>query len=87
MSEYMFGVSRVRPTRAAVRKMEKIAKEHDACLIEVDLPGTGYQRWFCAPNLGFPFDRATSDGVRADMERAGLLDEDGELLEEHVAAE
>ncbi len=72
MSEYMFGVSRTKPTRAVAKKMERIAKRHGAYLVEASLPGTGYQRWFCTRNYGAPFDQCTSDAVYADMRAAGI---------------
>lgn len=67
MSQHMFGVSRVRITRAQARKLERIAKCHGACLVEADISGIGYQRWFAGPNLGFPFDRTISQAVAADI--------------------
>lgn len=85
MSRHMFGVSRVRPTRAAAKRMQAVADKHGADLVEVTLPGTGYQRWFEGPNRGFPFDKAMSDAVWADLERAGVVDADGKLVERAVA--
>lgn len=73
MSEYMFGVSRQKPTRKAAGIMERIAKHHGAGLIEANIPGTGYQRWFAGPNLGHPFDRALSEAVYGDLVKAGIL--------------
>lgn len=73
MSEYMFGVSRQKPTRKAAKKMEQIAKQHGAYLVEATIPGTGYQRWFAGPNLGNPFDQRMSNDVNADLVKAGIL--------------
>jgi hypothetical protein len=67
MSEYMFGVSRERPTRKIARKMNAVAKKHGACLVESVLPGTGYQRWFCGPNRGEPFNGAMAKAVLTDI--------------------
>ena len=69
MSEFMFGVSRVKVSRQLARKLQQIAKRHGAYLVEANLPGTGYQRWFCAPNLGHPFDNARAESVAADIAR------------------
>lgn len=81
MSEYMFGVSRQKPTRKAAKKMEQIAKRAGAYLVEATIPGTGYQRWFVGPNLGNPFDQRMSNDVYADLVKAGILiDTGGELL-------
>ena len=73
MSEYMFGVSRQKPTRKAAKVMEQIAKRHGAGLIEARIPGTGYQRWFAGPNLGHPFDSAMSKAVYEELVKAGIL--------------
>lgn len=70
MSEYMFGVSRQKPAARTARRMDQIAKREGAYLVEAMLPGTGYQRWFCAPNLGSPFD-----GDRARRVHAALVAE------------
>jgi hypothetical protein len=72
MSEFMFGVSRTKPTRRDSRKIERIAKRHGATFVEANLPGTGYQSWFSAPNLGSPFDQERAAAVAVDLETAGL---------------
>lgn len=72
MSEYHFGVSRVRILRRDAKEIERIAKKHGVTFIETTLPGTGYQRWFAGPNLGYPFDKALSDAVYADMDASGV---------------
>lgn len=69
MSEYCFGVSTTRPTRAIARKLERIARRHGAVMIEIEDPGSGYKRWFVGPNRGDPFDRALADAVAADVDR------------------
>lgn len=74
MSEFMFGVSRVKVARKVARKMNAIAKRHGAYLVEADLPGTGYQRWFCKRNEGAPFDGNTARAVEAEIAAAGLLE-------------
>jgi hypothetical protein len=89
MSEYLFGVSRQKPTRKAAKKMEQIAKRHGAWLIEARIPGTGYQRWFASPNLGDPFDRARAKRVHDDLVKAGIYiaDSDYPLSPAHMAKE
>lgn len=77
MSEFMFGVSREKPTRKGAKLMERTAKKHDAYLVEATLPGTGYQRWFCARNLGDPFDRQRASNVIGELRAIGVLDDDG----------
>lgn len=85
MSQHMYGVSRVRPTRAAAKRMQSIAARHESDLVEATLPGTGYQRWFTGPNMGHPFDAAMSRAVADDLRRAGIYDDDGQLAEQHRA--
>lgn len=60
----MFGVSRQKPSRRDAKRIARIAKLHGAYLVEATIPGTGYQRWFCAPNLGSPFHAYPVDTQR-----------------------
>lgn len=76
MSEFMFGVSRAKPTRKDAKRMERIARKHGCSLIEGTFPGDGYKRWFAGPNRGHPFDQALADAVYADLEAAGLAGEE-----------
>ena len=85
MSEYMFGVSKIKPTRKAARQIDKIAKRHDAYLVEAVIPGSGYLRWFCAPNMGSPFDSARSKAVHDELRAAGIYDGES-LAERHHAS-
>jgi hypothetical protein len=73
MSEYLFGVSRG-PARLGkhYNAVEKIANLHEATVVECEVPGTGYQRWFAGPNRGEPFDRKMAVAVAADLAAAGL---------------
>lgn len=75
MSEYMFGVSRSKPSRRDAARMDRIAKRHGARLVEATIPGIGYQRWFAGPNLGFPFDAAMASAVCDDLRAAGLMED------------
>lgn len=72
MSQFMFGISRQKPTRKEAKIMERAAKAEGCDFIEADLPGTGYQRWFAGPNMGFPFDRDMANRVKARIEKAGV---------------
>ena len=74
MSSFLFQVSTRRPSRKDARRMRQIASRHGATLIEADLI-EGYRRWFCAPNLGHPFDTAVSRAVADDLRHAGLIDD------------
>jgi hypothetical protein len=85
MREYMFGVSRQKPSRKAAKTMERIAKKHGAYLVETRLPGTGYQRWFAGPNLGSPFDRQLSHAIHEDLVAAGILLSTGDLAPSAMA--
>lgn len=73
MSEFMFGVSRQKPTRRIAKQLEKIAARHDAYLVEANLPGTGYQRWFAARNVGDTSNSKRSKAVHADLVAAGIV--------------
>lgn len=75
MSEYMFGVSRSKLSRRDAARMARIAKRHGAYLVEATIPGTGYQRWFAGPNLGFPHDAAMASAVFADLRAVGLMED------------
>jgi hypothetical protein len=77
MSEFMFGVGRGAPKNQ--RRINAIAKRHDAYLVVADIPGEGVKHWFCAPNMGHPFDAATAKAVKDDLRAAGLADADGVL--------
>lgn len=66
MSEYMFGVSRRKPSRKDAKKMERVAERHGCTFVEANLP-EGYRRWFAAPNRGAPFDRQTENAVMAEL--------------------
>lgn len=88
MSEFMFGVSRQKPTRRIAKQMEQIAKRHGAYLIETRLPGTGYQRWFATRNLGDQFNHNRALAVHGDLIGAGIEVETakGYELAEHAKA-
>jgi hypothetical protein len=88
MSEFMFGVSRQKPTRRIAKQLEKIAARHDAYLVEANLPGTGYQRWVAARNAGDPFNSNRSKAVHADLVAAGIVvpTDNGYELAKHARA-
>ncbi|HWA76288.1 MAG TPA: hypothetical protein VG937_28310 [Polyangiaceae bacterium] len=70
-NSFIFGVHRGSGAKLkpALRKIyDRAAKKHGAQLIEATLPGVGYQRWFTAPNLGAPFDRAIERAVYSEIE-------------------
>lgn len=63
MSEYMFGITRIRPTAQVAEQLDRICREEG---------GTGFQwcgqagvkmGWFTGPNRGAPFDRNLRDRV------------------------
>ena len=68
----MFGVCRVRTTKAQARRLEAIARRHDVSFVEMVGPDRAYLSWFDGPNRGEPFDRALAKAVREDVEREGL---------------
>jgi hypothetical protein len=72
MSEYMFGVGRGKVTAAKAKKVNAIAKKHNAWFITANIPGDGHKYWFAGPNLGHPFDKAMAEAVYADLDVAGI---------------
>lgn len=70
MSEHHFGVGQGRPKHA--RRIESIAKKHDAAFTWAELPGEGWRYWFSCRNNGFPFDRDTERAVKGALEAVGL---------------
>jgi len=73
MSDFMFSPSRKKVTRGQARELERIAKSHGAVFVEVEgAQFGGYQSWFCAANLGFPFDDRRAADVAADVAAAGI---------------
>lgn len=73
MSTFIFGVHRgpkAKLSARARRAYERAARANGARFIEAILPGIGYQRWFTAPNLGHPFDRATERAVYGEIDRS-----------------
>lgn len=78
MSEFHFGVGRGEVDDSICAQVCKIAKKHGATFINPRLP-EGWRYWFAGQNRGNPFDRALSDAVWSDLEKAGLVTEDGKL--------
>ena len=69
---FMFGVGRTRPSKRDAVTIGRIAAEHGATFIQVELPGTGYQHWFESRNRGEPFNRDRADRVYASLAAAGV---------------
>lgn len=65
--EYMFGVVRGEVTLREYRRCSAIARKHGASFTGGNLPGTGPQHWFTAPNRGAPFDGQTARDVMAEV--------------------
>lgn len=85
MSTYHFGLGNGRVKASIVKQAERIAKRHDAYFVATTLPGQGHRFWFSGPNLGFPFDRAMAQAVKADLVAAGIADENSFIAEKHLA--
>ena len=73
MSQYLFGVSKHRPTRKQAEKIEAIAGKHNVDFYQAQLPGVGYQSWFGGPNRGHPFDEQLARAVLDDIREAGIV--------------
>lgn len=85
MSTYHFGLGNGRVKTTIVKKVERIAKRHNAYFVATTLPGERPRYWFSGPNLGFPFDRAMAQAVKADLVAAGIADENSFIAEKHLA--
>ena len=75
MNEYLFGSGNSHVSDTLGRKINRIAKRHDATFVWAKMP-EGWRYWFAARNCGNPHDQATRDAVYADLaaaERAGEL--------------
>lgn len=65
MSEYLFGVTREKLSARECKRRDRICCEEGGWgYTQANIPGTGWQGWFSAPNRGSPFD--------ADLERRVL---------------
>jgi hypothetical protein len=68
MSEsYIFGFGRGKVSGKMRRRIDAIAKRHEATFISAALPD-GHAHWFFTRNLGHPFDLAVRNAVFADLE-------------------
>lgn len=72
MSEYMFGVGRVRVSEELGMRIDNIARKYGASFVWTFLPGEGYRYWFACPNQGDPFDKATRDAVIAALNNENI---------------
>lgn len=72
MSEYMWGNTYNKPTRAKAKKMDRICRDeggyglNEVNVKEGSTPGINnglYQGWFCGPNRGTPFDQEMAQRV------------------------
>lgn len=57
------------------KEADKIAKRHEAALINYTEPSGEKRYWFECENLGIPFDRDTSKAVEEDLITAGIIEE------------
>ena len=70
---FLFGVRRGRaPSKRVEAKLEAIAAEHECDFVSADLPGTGLQTWWSAPNKGEPWDSRLRVEVAEACAVAGL---------------
>jgi len=74
VSEYMFGITRVRVSNSVAKKLDAICKAEGGTGFTgpVTIPGNNVKGWFTGPNLGSPFDRDLSNRVQLAIEGAGL---------------
>jgi hypothetical protein len=66
MSEYIFGVTNGKITKAEGRRRDKIARQHGGTFIgPVSIPGNSATGWFAIPNKGEPFNGRTANAIMA----------------------
>lgn len=82
MSEYVFGVSRRKPTEMQRLEIEIIVSYHGVTFVEYDDPSEGYKSWFTGPNRGEPFDSQLAKAVYADLKESGLDSDNRGVLDE-----
>jgi len=66
---FLFGLG---PGHLAARA-DKIARRHDARLVNYTEPRGEKRHWFVAENLGAPFDGARAAAVLSDLRAAGII--------------
>jgi len=74
MSEYMFGITRVRVSNSVAKKLDAICKAEGGTGFTgpVSFPGNDIRGWFTGPNLGSPFDKDLSNRVQNAIVKANL---------------
>lgn len=82
MNTFQFGVGTGRVKPNVMLAAHTIAKRHDARFVVASMP-EGPRFWFSAQNLGFPFNRATAEAVKADLLKAGIADETAYIAKKH----
>ena len=73
MSEYMWGLTREKPSRSKARQLDRICREAGGYgFTEIHLTGRlgTYQGWFSGPNRGYPFDLWLEQRVEAAIAKA-----------------
>ena len=75
MSEYLFGVSRVRVSKKEAARRDRICKKHGGYgYNQIDeshgtQEGGRWVGWYAGPNRGAPFDGQLASAVLAEVER------------------
>lgn len=72
VSQYMFGVSRTKPSREVAEQIERIAEENECTWVEARIPGDGYKSWFTCRNMGHPYTTNRERDVYAALTAAGI---------------
>ena len=67
MSEYMFGIHKGPLSKEELKLWEKVATDHDCWVNGGNIPGLGWQYWFCGRNLGSPFNERLRNAVLGDL--------------------
>jgi hypothetical protein len=73
MSEHMWGVTQLKPSRSQAERFDRICRECGGYgFSEINLNDKlgAYKGWFSGPNRGHPFDRLMENNVEAAIKKA-----------------
>ena len=77
MSEYMFGVTKIKPSVAEAFRRNRAARKRGGYYVEVNrreneaigINGGRYQGWFAIPNRGAPFDQQAEQAILEEIKQ------------------
>ena len=67
---FMFNITKQQLSPKTLKVWEKVATKHGCEVNGGNIPGTGWQYWFCGPNHGSPHDENLKSRVMSDLHEA-----------------